>query len=269
MATIQFANDNLKVAIIGCGNMGAAIAERLCKHASILLYDRNLDKMQKLEDFQYGKISSSIEEVLATADIVVLAIKPQNIEASATDIDKFLKPHQILISLLAGTTLKRLEDLFPNVSTIVRMMPNIAIKLGEGIAAFSCSLNQPQEFKDGLINLFSPLGHIFWIDENKIDAISSLAGSGPAFIFTFIEAMIEASIAMGLSAKDALPLVLQTMQGSIALLKEGNSTPSSLKWQVTSPAGTTIFGLRQLEKSNVRSGIIETFLSTFERNKQL
>jgi len=269
MASTQSANDNLKIAIIGCGNMGAAIAERLSKDAFILLFDRNIEKMQKLADSGFGKISPSIEDMLSSANIVVLAIKPQSLEILSKEINSFLKPHQTLISLLAGTTLQHLKEFFPNVFKIVRMMPNIAIRQGEGIAALSCNTNEPLDFKDNLKNVFSSLGLVFWIDESKIDAISALAGSGPAFIFTFIEAMIEASIAMGLSANDALPLVLQTMQGSIALLKEGNNTPCSLKWQVTSPAGTTIYGLRQLEKSNVRSGIIETFVSTFERNKQL
>lgn len=266
---MQSQKENIKIAIIGCGNMGAAIAQRLSKHSTTILFDRNPEKVQKLAHLGYGKVSSSLEEAIEKADFVLLAIKPQNIEACASMINENIKNHQILISLLAATPLKKLKELFFNASKIVRMMPNLAIKVGEGVAALCIDSEEPQEFKNKILDIFSSMGLVFWIDENKIDAISSLAGSGPAFIFTFIEAMIEASIAMGLPAKDALPLVLQTMQGSIALLQKSDVAVSTAKWQVTSPGGTTIAGLRQLEKSNVRSGIIETFIATFEKNKQI
>ncbi len=235
-----------KIAIIGCANMGSAIAERLSSHHQIILYDHNPEKATKLVNNAFGTTTTSLEEALEKADIVILAIKPQNLKQSAPSIQEFLKDKHTLISLLTSITLLQLKEFFP-ISQIVRMMPNTPLLCGEGMIAFCSQEREPFYTKDQLSTLFAPLGKLLWLNENKIDAFTALAGSGPAFIFAMIEAIVESGIAMGFPATEAQAIACQMIKGSAALLESSEKHPAELKWQVTSPGGTTIEGLKTFE----------------------
>lgn len=120
-----------------------------------------------------------------------------------------------------------------------------------------------------MLEVFAPLGNLHWMAENKLDALTALTASGPAFVYVMIESIVEAAIAMGFNSSEAQGLVLEMLSGSIAMLRETRKHPGELKWQVTSPSGTTIEGLKVLERSGVRAGIIDTFLAAHERSKEL
>jgi pyrroline-5-carboxylate reductase len=169
--------------------------------------------------------------------------------------------------LLSGTTLNTLESFF-SPSRIVRMMPNLPLIYGEGVIAL-CADDRKAEDKDRLQKIFEVLGKVYWLPEEKMDALTALAGSGPAFFFVMVEAMIDSGIAMGFTAADSQKIVLQMLQGSLTLLEKTGKHPGELKWQVTSPQGTTIAGLKRLEELALRGGIINTFLATYERTRQL
>ncbi|MBA3239071.1 MAG: pyrroline-5-carboxylate reductase [Parachlamydiaceae bacterium] len=250
-----------KIAIIGCGNMGAAIAERLSADKQLLFYDRHPEKIKLLVDKGFGKSTNSLKEAVTQSNLVILAIKPQNLEQSAAAIQESLTPSHTLVSLLTSITLKQLNTYFPNCQ-IVRMMPNIPLLCGEGMIGLCSDENDNSTYKEHLTSLFAPLGKILWLPENKMDAFTALAGSGPAFVFAITEAMIEAGIALGFPAKDAQSITYQMIRGSINLLEKTGKHPAELKWQVTSPGGTTIAGLKTFEEHAVRSGIINTFVST-------
>lgn len=256
---------SVKIAIIGCGNMGAAIAERLSAKGQLLFFDRNPEKIQVLVDKGFGKPANSLREAITESPLVLLAIKPQNLEQSATAINESLTPDHTLVSLLASTTLDQLKSYFPNCQ-IVRMMPNIPLLCGEGMIGLCSNENFSQ---DRLTAIFSPLGKLLWLPENKMDAFTALAGSGPAFVFAITEAMIEAGIALGFPAREAQSIMYQMIKGSIELLETTGKHPAELKWQVTSPGGTTIEGLKTFEEHAVRSGIINTFLSTYKKTLAL
>lgn len=258
----------MKITIIGCGNMGRGMAQRLSQTNQIVLYDHNHEKAELLAEQGYGKASKDILNALHSAEMIILAVKPQNLQKLAESIKGELKNSQTVVSLLAGTTFNTLESYFPT-ARIVRMMPNLPLIYGEGVIGLSLDKELGNEDKEPLTKLFEPLGKIYWLPEEKIDALTALAGSGPAFFFVLIEAMIDAGIAMGFSASDAREITCQMLKGSLTLLEETKKHPGELKWQITSPQGTTIAGLKRLEELALRGGIINTFLATYDHAKKL
>lgn len=255
------------MAIIGCGNMGSAFAQRLSSTHKLYFYDHNLDKAEKLEMKGYGKACHDAKEAVSEAELVVLAVKPYNIKETANAIAKILKKGQLVISLLSGTTLETLKGLFPKVH-IVRMMPNLALIYGEGVIGLSADSDFPQKTKEELTKTFGILGKTYWITEDKFNALTALTGSGPAFFFAMVEAMVDAGVAMGFTAPVAQDLVYQMVQGSVSLLEKSGRHPAELKWQITSPRGTTIAGLKRLEEAAIRGGIMNTFLAAYDRANQ-
>jgi len=258
----------MKITIIGCGNMGSALAQRLSKKHRLYFYDHHIVKAEKLEQEGYGKASREIKESLIHAELIILAVKPINVKEMGILIGEELKNDQIVVSLLAGTSIKILKGLFPN-GHIVRMMPNLALLYGEGVNGLSSDENLPLKLKEELKNTFEVLGKVFWLTEDKINALTALTASGPAFFFAMVEAMVDAGIAMGFTAVDSQALIYQMLQGSLTLLEKTSKHPGELKWQVASPRGTTIAGLKRLEELAVRGGIMNTFLAAYDRANQL
>jgi pyrroline-5-carboxylate reductase len=256
------------IAIIGCGNMGAGIAKCLSPHQELFFYDRDFKRASHLAHEGYGRACKQIGEVVTQAKIIILAVKPQNLEDVSSHIAAQLHSHHTVISLLAGVSLSVLRKYFSHCH-IVRMMPNLALICGKGVVSLTENEKLTAHLKSQLNVLLEPLGHIYWVEEKHMDALTALTGSGPAFIFALIEAMVEAGLAMGLNAKDAQELIIQMIQGSLALLIETGKHPAELKWQVTSPAGTTIAGLIQLEESGVSAGLTKAFLAAYARAQQL
>jgi len=248
--------------------MGSGLAQRLSETNQIHLYDHNHEKANKLEEAGYGKAFDHISEALRHSEMVILAIKPQNLKEAADLIGKNLKENQILVSLLSGTSLEVLKNFFPKVK-IVRMMPNLALIYGKGVIGLTCDSHFPKSDKELLSKSIESLGKLIWLPESKIDGLTALAGSGPGFFLVMFEAMVEAGIAMGFTPKDAQDLVHQMILGSLTLLEKSGKHPAELKWQITSPAGTTIAGLKKLEEEALRGSIINTFLACHERAHQL
>jgi pyrroline-5-carboxylate reductase len=248
--------------------MGTGLAELLSPAHQMFLYDHDWNWTQELAQKVQGKACQELHEAVSQAEIIFLAIKPQNLNEIAESLTLLLKNEQVIISLLAGTPLVVLQHYFPP-AILVRIMPNLALRYGVGITGIVDSPDFSPEFKIKLEELLTPLGLLHWLKENQMDALTSLASSGPAFILTLIEAMIEAGVAMGFQAKDAEALVLQMMQGCLTMVQKTGEHPAELKWQIASPNGTTIAGLRVLEKENLRSGLIETFLAAYHRAQEI
>lgn len=254
----------MKITIIGCGNMGKGLAKRLSQTNQLFLYDHNNEKSELLAQEGYGRAFRSIFDALSPSEMIILAIKPQNLKELAMSIKEGLRESQMVISVLAGTTIETLKQFFPSVQ-IVRMMPNLPLIYGEGVIGLSLSKEIKNEDKDHLIKIFESLGKIHWLSEDKINALTALTGSGPAFFFVMVEAMIDAGIAMGFSASDAQSLIYQMLRGSLTLLEQTSKHPGELKWQIASPQGTTIAGLKRLEELALRGGIMNTFLAAYDR----
>lgn len=250
----------MRISIIGCGVMGSSFARRFAqKGYEVVLCDHAIVKGEALAKELEAKFYANPKDAAKGADVVLLAIKPKDLEKIAHELKL---EGQILLSILAGTSIKRLEEYFPK-ATIVRAMPNLALTQGEAVIALVGERNNQID------DLLGGLGLIFWTQEDKIDAITALAGSGPAFVLSMIEAMTESGIEMGLSAFESQELVLQTMLGAIALLKAHPGHPGQIRWQISAPGGTTIAGQAAFEESGVRSGIRKTILATYRRAKEI
>jgi len=242
--------------------MGGALAKRLSQTNQIFLYNQHSNKAEQLAQAGYGKACKEIKEALTPAEMIILAVKPQNLKQVAALVKDELQKSQMLVSLLAGTPIAALRRYFP-AAHIVRMMPNLALTQGEGVIGLSSDDKLQEESKELLPKTFATLGKVYWIPEEKMDAFTALTSSGPAFFLMMVEAMVDAGIAMGFTAKDAQGFVCQMVQGSLALLKT-DKHPGELKWQIASPQGTTIAGIRKMEELGLRGSIINTFLAAYE-----
>lgn len=258
----------MRIAILGCGNMGTALAEQLGPLHQFFLHDRDWHWTQQLAEKVKGKPFQDPIEAVKNAQLIFLAIKPQNLHELAAKISPHLKEDQIVASLLAGTTLARLKEHLPT-PLLVRLMPNLALRHGKGVTGVVDCPSLSAQLKQKLTELLTPLGLVYWLKEERIDALTSLTGSGPAFILTLIEAMIEAGCAMGFQKEDSRHLVLQTLQGCTALLQKNEKSPAELVKEIASPKGTTVAGLKVLEESRVKEILIETFLATLGRAQEM
>lgn len=249
----------MKIAIIGCGVMGSAFARQFSeKKQEVFLCDHAVAKGEALAEELGAKFFTSPKEAVEGADLVLLAVKPKDLQKMSGLEGK------IVLSILAGTSIERLKEQFPK-AIVVRAMPNLALTCGEAVIALVGESKVRQQIDD----LLEGMGLIFWTQEEKIDAITAVAGSGPAFVIAMIEAMTESGVEIGLSSAESLELVLQTMIGAVALLKAGKSHPAEVRWKIAAPGGTTIAGLAAFEESGVRAGIRKTILATFQRAKEL
>lgn len=256
----------MSIRIVGCGSMGSAIAQSLAEGGKdVILFDKHLERAEGLARAIPAQVCQEPLENSSPEEVLFLAFKPQDFHASLPHLQNF--EGKFVASILTGISIEELKSAFPN-QPVLRMMPNLAVRYGDGIVALGEDPDL-RPLKEEIEEIFSPLGLLRWIPEEKFDGITSLIGSGPAFVFAIVEAMVDASISMGFTAQEGYELLKQMIGGSLTLLYESNDIPTELKWRVTSPGGTTIAGLRTFEEKGVRSGIIETFLSAYKKAQEM
>jgi pyrroline-5-carboxylate reductase len=258
----------MKVSIIGCGSMGSGIARCLVKNHQLFLYDHTLSKAEELAREIQAEACSTIDDAVKASEVIFLAVKPKDLEEVADSIQEVVSTQQVLISILSGISYETLKQHFGK-GHLVRMMPNLAVMYGKGVVGLAESPDISDHVKKQVEALCAPLGFLHWFSEDKLDAITSLTGSGPAFMYVIVETMVEAGIAMGLSPSKAKELVLQMLEGTLTILNESQKHPAELKWQVTSPGGTTIAGLQKMEEAGVRNAIMKAFLAAYHRAKEM
>ena len=258
-------------AIIGAGVMGEAILAGLIRTgrdaSSIMVGERRPERGADLAQ-KYGvKVVPNVEA--AAADTVILAVKPQDLGSTLTEIAPALRAGQVVVSIAAGKTIAWIESQVPSGVAVVRVMPNTPSLVGEGMAGLSRGSQVTDEQYDEAESLIAGVGRVIEIPEYQQDALTAVSGSGPAYIFYVVEAMVEAGVHLGLTRDAATELVQQTLYGAATMLRETGTHPSVLREQVTSPGGTTAAALRKLDEHGVRAAFMSAMEACRDRSREL
>ena len=271
---------SIKLGMIGGGVMGEALLSRLIAqelyHPDDVLVSEPQASRREVLARQYGiKVTSDNRAAAAASDVLVLAIKPQVFEAVAKNItegdgDASLAPEQrpVVVSILAGVSLNQLEAAFGR-HPVIRAMPNTPATVGAGITAIAPGKAVKPIHMEQASAIFQAVGEVVEVPELLMDAVTGLSGSGPAYVAILIEALADGGVAAGLPRAIASSLALSTVLGTAQLLQETGMHPAQLKDRVTSPGGTTIAGLTELERAGFRSALINAVLAAKERSEQL
>jgi len=268
-----------KLGIIGGGVMGEALLSRLIDQ-QIYLPDRiYVSEPQALrQDFLATKyqvnVTADNQTVVAFADVLLLAIKPQVFDLVVAPLELGRSSagnspsDQLVVSILAGVPIQRLEAAFPG-QPVVRAMPNTPATVGAGMTAIAPGIHTQPQHLHLTRQLFEAVGEVVEVAEHLIDAVTGLSGSGPGYVAVMIEALIDGGVAVGLPRATATQLAIQTVLGTAELLQTTGIHPAELKDRVTSPGGTTIAGISHLESVGFRSALIGAVRAAYERSREL
>lgn len=261
-----------KIGVIGCGNMGGAILYGALKSGVLpkenaYVYDINPAMMEKAKEWGVS-LASDDEDVCKNADIILLAVKPQN-AAEALGMCKQALDGKAMMSIVAGVTVERLQNMICGTPRILRIMPNTPAMVYEGAFAL-CSDNDftEEELADAK-SIYEKIGIVEMIPEHLIDAVCGLSGGGPAYAAMFIEALSDGGVKQGLPRATAYRLAAQTCLGTAKMILEMGIHPGELKDMVTSPGGTTIEGCEALERGGMRAAVIDCINVATEKSKKL
>jgi pyrroline-5-carboxylate reductase len=260
------------LAILGAGVMGETVLSGLLRAGwspdRIVATDRRPERQVELRE-KYGVTIVENVEAAATADTVVLVVKPQDMSELLRELSPAIKPGTLIVSLAAGITTASIEAQLPEGVPVVRVMPNTPAQVDEGMAAISPGAHSEQRHLDRVHEILSATGRVLAVPERYQDAVTAISGTGPAYLFFVVEAMIEAGVHLGLPRDVATELVVQTMLGSAKLLRETGEHPTVLRERVTSPGGTTAAAIRELEEHKVRAAFMSAMEAARDRSRDL
>src|ERR671931_26326 len=263
-----------RIAIVGCGKIGESLLAGLLSSGwrdptELVVTGRRQERLAELKD-RYGVDATlSNEQAVVGAGVVVLAVKPQDFDALLGEIGPSLAAEQTVLSVAAAIPTATIEQrIAPNVP-VVRAMPNAPATVHEGIAGVCAGAHAADEHLALAEDVLSHLGDVVRVPERYMDAVTAVSGSGPAYFALLAEAMIEAGILLGLSREVSTQLVVQTMLGTARLLRDEEIHPVELREQVTSPGGTTIRAIRELERAGVRAAFLNAIQAAMERSREL
>nr|WP_179446550.1 pyrroline-5-carboxylate reductase [Naumannella cuiyingiana] len=258
--------------VVGGGVMGETLISGLLRAGwpteRILASERSPERRAELAE-RHGIEALAGLDAAGQAETVVLVVKPQDADAVLAELAGRIRPGAMLVSLCAGVPTARLEAGLPDGQPVVRVMPNTPAQVDEGMAAISAGRYADAAHVARVEELLNAIGRSVTVPESYQDAVTAISGSGPAYLFFVVEAMIEAGVHLGLPRVTATELVVQTMLGSAKLLRESGGHPTVLREQVTSPGGTTAAAIRQLEDHKVRAAFITAIEAARDRSREL
>ena len=262
---------NYRFGFIGVGNMGGALAKAASRSTKqILLCDTDAKKAAELAR-QIGCEFGDIRSVAAECEYVFLGVKPQMMSEMLAQIRKTLKPHRgvILVSMAAGLSIESIQKMSGGKYKVIRIMPNIAVEVGEGEILYTTSDNVTKPDLGKFLNLMKHAGQLTAMPETMMDAGCSLSGCGPAFVFKFIRALANGAVEAGIDFEIALPLAIQTVIGSARLLENKSDEVDKLVESVCSPGGSTIEGVKTLDGGAMEDVVRDAVMASYKRNLEL
>lgn len=263
-----------KIAFLGTGNMAEALVKGLLRAgaasaAEIVCAEPREERRREIEG-RYGvSVVASNRQAVSAADVVLLSVKPQVMDAVLDEISGSIDSGKLVISIAAGVPIAALARKLPPASRIIRTMPNTPALAGAGAAALAPGPNATPEDLALARRLFEAVGTAVVVTEPLLDAVTGLSGSGPAFVYLFIEALADGGVRAGLARAESLQLAAQTVMGAAKLVLESGEHPGRLKDQVTSPGGTTIAGVHALEKGGFRGTVMDAVEAATRRSREL
>lgn len=262
-----------KIGIIGVGSMGEAILKALLKSGlsekNILFSEIKVSRAQFVEETYHLKSFKNPEEMATKADFLILAVKPQDARKTIERLAPKIVEKTVIISIMAGVTTSSILSMIGKSAKIVRIMPNICVRVGEGAMGIAAGDTVTQTELETIRKLFTPLGIIVDLTEELMDAVTALGGSGPAFFLHFLEAMIDAGVKIGLPRDKSRTISLQVIKGTVRMLEEEGLHPTLLKEMITSPAGTTMAGLTIMEEGAFKGNLIAAIERAAKRAHEL
>ncbi len=279
-----------RIAIIGGGNMGEALLAGLLAAGrpvkDLVVAERFADRARQLAD-KYSVLVTSVADAVENAAIVIVAVKPQDVDSVVAEFAKNVTdasgdgPEQVLVTIVAGVTTGYVESKLPAGAAVIRVMPNTPVKVGAGASALAKGRFPSSEQVEAVAELFECVGTVAIVPEEQLDAVTAVSGSGPAYFFLMVEALVDAGVAAGLSRRGATDLAVQTMAGAAQMLLDGrgeaegtanaviDTSPAQLRAMVTSPGGTTAAALRELEAGGLRTSVDRAVQAAKTRSEQL
>lgn len=286
-----------RIAIIGGGSMGEALLSGLLRAGrqvkDLVIAEKHPERAKYLAD-RHSVLVTSVLEAIDSATYVIVAVKPADVEHVIDDIAEAAAnadadtAEQVFVTIAAGVTTAYYENKLPAGAPVIRVMPNAPVVVGGGVSALAAGRFATAEHLKDVSAIFDAVGGVLTVPESQLDAVTAVSGSGPAYFFLMVEALVDAGVANGLSRSVATDLVVQTMAGSAAMLLERldeaqsvgdaaglstgtgiDTTAAQLRATVTSPAGTTAAGLRELERGGLRSAVANAVEAAKTRSEQL
>jgi pyrroline-5-carboxylate reductase len=270
----------MKLGLIGCGKMGGAllrgaIKASLVKAKQVTVYDKIPAATKAIQvDVPGASVAKDGAGVVSKSDVVLLAVKPQDMQALLEGVAvngqrSAVTGGPLYVSIAAGITLKQLEVWLGGSSRVIRSMPNTPALILQGASAFARGKHATDADAELAAKVLGAVGAAQEVPEKLLDAVTGLSGSGPAYVYTVIEALADGGVLMGLPRATALQLAAQTVAGAAGMVLATSKHPAALRDEVTSPGGTTIAGLEQLEKHGLRSALVQAVRKATERSKEL
>ncbi|GAA2532374.1 pyrroline-5-carboxylate reductase [Mycolicibacterium diernhoferi] len=276
-----------RIAIIGGGSIGEALLSGLLRAGrqvkDLVVAEKNPDRAKQLAD-TYSVLVTSVADAAENATYIIVAVKPADVEPVTAEIAEAVakadgeSEEQVFVSVAAGVSTAFYEAKLPAGAPVVRVMPNAPMVVGGGVSALAAGrFATPEQLKE-VSAIFDTVGEVLTVAEKQLDAVTAVSGSGPAYFFLMVEALVDAGVDAGLSREVATDLVVHTMAGSAAMLldrRDGtppgvmDTSPAALRAIVTSPGGTTAAGLRELERGGLRSAVSDAIAAAKKRSEQL
>ncbi|MEW5866815.1 MAG: pyrroline-5-carboxylate reductase [Bacillota bacterium] len=262
------------IGFIGSGTLASILVKGMIKAGSvkpgdIIASDVDTERLSRLAEETGARVTPSNKAVVDAANVLFFTVKPQVIDEVVDEISRHIRADQLVVSPVAGVTTESLESAIPRKVRLLRIMPNTPCLVMQGVIAVSKGRHATQKDVTELSDLLGPLGTIITVQENLMDSVTALSGSGPAFVYTMIEALADGGVRVGFSREVALQLAAQTVLGAAKMVLETGDHPGHLRDMVTSPGGTAIAGIHAMERGSIRASIMDAVVAAAQRSREL